>query len=61
MTEDQERGGRKAASREARQARLAGALRDNLRRRKEQRRAQQAEAEQAPAGRAGAGKRDARS
>jgi hypothetical protein len=61
MTEEGERGGRKAALRDARQARLAGALRDNLRRRKEQRRAQLADAERAPAGEAGARERDARS
>jgi hypothetical protein len=61
MSEEGDRGRRKAALRDARQARLAGALRDNLRRRKEQRRAQQADAEQAPAGKAGAREPDARS
>lgn len=47
-----EAGGRGAGKRDARQARLARALRDNLRRRKEQRRAQQADAAAAPSGKA---------
>lgn len=61
MTEEGERRGRKAALREAREARLAGALRDNLRRRKEQARAQRADAERAPAAEPHARDPDARS
>jgi hypothetical protein len=47
-----EAGDRGAGKRDAQQARLARALRDNLRRRKEQRRAQQADAGAPPSGKA---------